>query len=225
MSGSLANVAWFYVPGTSKITFDQREVDGYWSLHGNQIVLAGDAVYDGQSVRHEMLHALLPTARGGHPRSYFLGACAGVVACTANCVEGTASRDPAAVIVAADSLSLSVEVRPVPAGAQVDGGVFTAIVLARNTAAHPVIVDSPRVRSTYPPTFGFDLRDPGIGSVIGGTYAVDSSALFFAPGETKRYLFDFVMGAALPNLPPGAHLVRGAFGTHWTEYVSFTLSP
>ena len=198
-SGSLANVAWFFVPGASKLPFNQGEVDGYWSLHGNQIVLAGDAVYDGQAVRHEMLHALLPTARGGHPRSYFLGACAGVVACIDTCIEGTASSDPAAVIVPADSLSISVEVEPVPAGAKIDGGVFSVIVLARNSAARPVTVNSPRGQSRYPQTFGFDLRDPSVGSLLGGTYAVDSSSLFFAPGETKRYLFDFVMGSALPN--------------------------
>lgn len=224
-SGPLASVTWFYVPGASKIAFNQREVDGYWSFHGNQIVLAGDAIYNGQSVRHEMLHALLPKTRGGHPRSYFLGACAGIVACMDDCIEGTASSAPGAIIVPADSLSISVEVRPVPAGAKIDGGVFSVMVLTRNSAAHPVIVDSPRGKSTYPRTFGFDLRDPRIGSVMGDTYAVDSSSLFFAPGETKRYLFDFVMGDAMPNPPPGAYLVRGALGTHWTDYVSFTLSP
>jgi hypothetical protein len=113
----------------------------------------------------------------------------------------------------------------VPAGAQVDGGVFTVVVKARNSAAHPVTVDLPRGRSTYPQSFGFDLRDPAIGSLMSGTFAVDSSSLRFAAGETKQYLFDFVMGTALPNPPAGDYLARGAFGTHWTEYVSFTLSP
>ena len=145
--------------------------------------------------------------------------------CIEACIEGTASSDPAAAIVPADSLSISVEVEPVPAGAQFDGGVFTVIVLARNSAPRPVIVDLPRGQSTYPRSFGFDLRDPAIGSLMSGTFVVDSSSLFFAPGETKRYLFDFVMGAALPNPPAGAYLVRGAFGTHYTEYVSFTLLP
>jgi hypothetical protein len=223
--GSLADVQWFFVPGASKIVFNNEEVDGYWSFHSNQIVLAGEAVYDGQAVRHEMLHALLPSARGGHPRSYFLGTCAGVVGCTGSCIEGTASHDPSAVMVPAESLSMSVEVRPVPAGAQIDGGVFGVTVLARNAAAHPVIVNLPRGASTYPRSFGFDLRSPATGSYLSNTFAVDSSSLFFAPGETKRYLFDFVMGAALPNPPAGAYLVRGAFGTQWSEYVSFTLSP
>jgi hypothetical protein len=224
-SGSLANVSWFYVPGVSKITFNSAQVDSYWSLHSNQIVLASDAVYNGQAVRHEMLHALLPSTRGTHPRSYFLGACAGVVACVDSCIEGRASSDPTSVTVPADSLSISAEVRPVPAGAQVDGGVFTVVVKARNSSTYPVTVDLPRGRSAYPPSFAFDLREPGIGSLMSGTYAVDSSTLFFAPGETKQYLFDFVMGTALPNPPAGAYLVRGAFGTHWTQYVSFTLSP
>jgi hypothetical protein len=219
----MARVSWFHVPGAAKITFNQREVDGYWSGHGNQIVLAGDAVYDGQAVRHEMLHALLPSTVG-HPRSFFLGACAGVVGCGADCIEGTARTDPGAAVVPADSLSITVVVRPVPAGAQIDGGVFTVIVSVRSEAPHPVVVDLPRGRGTYSQSFAFDLRGPA-GAYMSNAFVLDSSSVSFAPGETKRYLFDFLIGAALPNPSPGAYSVRGAYGTRWTEYVGFTLLP
>ena len=43
-------------------------------------------------------------------------------------------------------------------------------------------------------------------------------------GQTEALPLGDAVGA-LPSLPPGAFLVRGAFGSHYTEYVSVTLSP
>ncbi|MEP6618582.1 MAG: hypothetical protein ABJE47_04690 [bacterium] len=221
----MASVSWFQVPGTATIRKNGQEADGYWSLHSNQILLAGDKLYDGQVVRHEMLHALL--RGGGHPRSQFLGRCAGLVDCGGICIEGSPPpEDLQAVAVPPDSLDITVEITPSRPGAQVDRGVFTVTVAARNKAQYPVVVAIPHRSDAHATSFAFDLRGP-TGGWSSGAFVFDPSGQAFAAGETKRYLFDFVMGndMALRRPPPGLYSVRGAYGQHWSQYVDFALEP
>ena len=88
LSGDLSAVTWFMVPGVSTVLLNGKTVEGYWSLAGNRIVIAGAGRLAGGIVRHEMLHALMKAA--GHPRAKFLGECGGVVYCTEACIsDGT----------------------------------------------------------------------------------------------------------------------------------------
>src|SRR5688572_6639568 len=66
LSGDLSSVSWFVVPGVTTVSLNGIEVDGYWSLGSNRIVIAEAGMLAGGKVRHEMLHALLQ--RRGHPR-------------------------------------------------------------------------------------------------------------------------------------------------------------
>jgi hypothetical protein len=215
------------VPDASGLATDNGDAVGYWSLAGNRIVLTAVRNLDGGNVRHEMLHALL--RYGTHPRAQFLGACAGVVDCGERCVADAgapAPRDPTVPTVTADSLEVAVEVTPsAPSGAQ-DGGVFTVTVTAHNPSLHPVFVSLvpqglPRAR-----TFSFDLRGT-TGGVSQGMVALDPSVQSFAAGETKRQLFDFVIGSDLISQrpPPGEYKVRGAYAGHWSAYIPIVISP
>jgi hypothetical protein len=62
---------------------------------------------------------------------------------------------------------------------------------------------------------------------VGGEVVLDASSVTFAPGETKRQLFDFSIGNDLPSrqLPPGAYTVVGAYGSHRTNATSVTVGP
>ena len=84
LSGSLAAVSWFVVPGSSVNDGTDSEVSGYWSKASNRIVLANAFRTNGPLVRHEMLHALIQDV--GHPASYFQQKCAGVVVCVKSCL-------------------------------------------------------------------------------------------------------------------------------------------
>lgn len=52
--GSLDRVRWYEVPNVATIPYlGEQQGVAYWSLAGNQIVSAGQAVLDGGSVRHD----------------------------------------------------------------------------------------------------------------------------------------------------------------------------
>jgi hypothetical protein len=83
-SGALQDIVWYQVPGTSTVMVNGQSAEGYWNAAERRMVVASTAVLDGGTIRHEMLHALLGVH--GHPRSQFLGTCAGLVTCADNCV-------------------------------------------------------------------------------------------------------------------------------------------
>ena len=91
LTGSLANVEWLVVPGSTSIGVGNGDYSGYWFEQGNRIVLAANAQTEGTLVRHEMLHAL---TRGGHTRNEFLERCGGIVNCETSCIRrsGTAAE-------------------------------------------------------------------------------------------------------------------------------------
>jgi hypothetical protein len=75
LSGSLARVEWYVVPGAATFSTDQGEKVGIRVKTGDrvQIVLAGQYQNHEMVVRHEMLHALLDEP--GHPDLYFTERC------------------------------------------------------------------------------------------------------------------------------------------------------
>jgi hypothetical protein len=226
VTGDFNDISWFTVPGAASFDRDGTQVLGYWTNAGNQIVLAGNASLSGGNVRHEMLHALL--RGGGHPRSQFLGRCAGAVDCGAGCIADAGPpplADATISPVTATSLDVTLDVVPVKPSSALDGGFFTVTVSVRNTATRPVLAKltatNERARS-----FQFDLRGPS-GGLIGTELVLDPSTVTFAAGETKRQLFDFSIGNNLParRLPPGTYTIMGAYGSHWTAAAPVVVGP
>jgi hypothetical protein len=218
--GLLANVHWYFVPGARTLQVDGRTVEGYWTSR-NTIVLAEAAMHSGSLVRHEMLHSLQDGA--GHPREFFLNRCGGVVLCDGPCVgdaEPLPPADPAVPRVEADALEIDVEIRPFAPTGALYGGRFTVIVTARNPRSDAVIATLPPTAFGEPSTT-FEYRvETSVGVEGGGVLAWDKGVTRFAPGETKRQVFDFNLYGAVASggsgLGPGNHTFYGAYGGRWT---------
>jgi hypothetical protein len=224
LTGSLEAVSWYSTPNPLRDPNTGRVIEGYWSAGSNRVVLEADAKLDGAVVRHEMLHALLH--EGGHSRTQFLGRCAGVVSCSIACVGDAGPAppvDPGTTQVLPGAITVGIAVEPAAPTATHDQGFFTITVTATNPASNPVTVLLP-LPATPPRTFAFDLTGPP-GRSIDGVFQLDPSAATFAAGETKRQVFDFVVGQ-LPftrSLAPGNYTVLGSFGGKETAPISVVL--
>lgn len=218
-SGSMATVSWYVVPG-DVFELNGQRVSGYTVALFNQIVLAGDVVSDGPSVRHEMLHQLLGPDVNGHPRSQFLGACGGTVYCSSSCIRdgGPApAAVPGAITLASRDLDISVEVTPENPSLTNEDGRIAMTVLAANRSGHPGLVALPENNG-----IGFSFRlDSDKGFLrLAEVPASQPETTRFAAGEVKRYVFDFKMGDVNafprgPDLPPGTYSFAGAYGGTW----------
>ncbi|MDP9178667.1 MAG: hypothetical protein M3O61_13375 [Gemmatimonadota bacterium] len=228
VTGNLSSVSWFVVPGASTVSLNGQLVDGYWSFASNRIVIAEAGKLAGAKVRHEMLHALLKGR--GHPRGKFLADCGGVVTCAQVCISDAGPPplpDPAAVSMPPDSLEIEVLVHPQLPNRAHDDGFFTITVSARNSRTKPVVVALPSGPfGNMPETFAFDVRGNG-SSLVASELALDPSVASFAPGETKRHVFDFVIGNDPQSraFPPGTYAVRGGYGGHWRTHPPLVLAP
>lgn len=224
-TGDLAAIHWFQVPGRWDFpTSDGREVSGYTEWRRDRIVLAGDLVYDGATVRHEMLHALL--RQSGHPDAQFRGSCAGLVGLPGTPwflpTEDYAHLPPDSLVVAIDAELLPRET---------DGERWlSALVTVRNSRGRAALVAAPGDAVT-PRSFGYLLRGPS-GGYQGGVVATDSSVLFFEPFETKRWLFEFRVGTAtalgfvgIDSIGPGTYQVQGDYATRWSVPATVEVSP
>jgi len=228
LSGDLSSVSWFVVPGVSTVLLEGKPVEGYWSFASNRIVMAGNGKLAGGLVRHEMLHALIKAR--GHPRARFLEACGGVVTCTEGCISDAGPpqpTDPAAIQVGPEPLEVWVDVEPAAPSRAVDDGFFAVIVSVRNPRTSPVVVLlPPQPIGGAPRTFSFDLV--GQSSVLSGNvFALDPAVSVFAAGETKRHVFDFMIGNELASrsLPPGTYALSAGFGGHLETHAPIVLAP
>ena len=102
------------------------------------------------------------------------------------------------------------------------------LTTARNPANHSVIVLVPSKSLFIPPvSFSYIIRDNGF-TVQHNLRVGDASTTLFAPGETKRQVFDFHVGddAATGGLPVGDVDVMGAFGSQqMASPFHFSISP
>ena len=226
LTGPLAAVSFWHVPGVNSFMRGGKNVLGYWTNADNQIVLAGNAELDGSNVRHEMLHALLRV--GGHPREQFLGKCAGFVDCAVDCIADAGApppADPATPFASPRTFEVSVAALPERPGRAVDGGEFSVIVSVRNPQQRTVIA---RLGTTNVQawSFQFELRGAS-GAIAGNEVVVDASTVTFAPGETKRQVFDFAIGASLAQrrVPPGDYTLLGGYGTQFSAPAALTVTP
>lgn len=228
LSGDLSAVTWFMVPGVSTVSLNGKAVEGYWSLAGNRIVIAGAGRLAGGIVRHEMLHALMKA--GGHPRAKFLDDCGGVVYCTEACIGDAGpppAADPSAVQIGPEPLEVRVDVEPATPSRVVDDGFFAVIVSVRNPRTSPVVVQlPPQPIGGGATTYAFDVT--GQSTVLSGyESALDLSVSSFAAGETKRHVFDFRIGSNVESrsLPPGTYILRAGYGGHLVNAAPLVLLP
>lgn len=221
VTSSLGKVSWYQVPYSTTIPYEGlSDVTGYWQSQPDEIVLAGASVLDGALVRHEMLHALL--REPGHPRSAFLTNCGGVVDCNEACVADAGqlpTADPSTPRVTPSQLDVGLTILPAVPSGSIDGGFFTVTFTARNPLSSAVVVPlPPRDPDGNGPALSFTylLQGPS-GGVANGALALDSGVFRFAPGETKRQMFDFQVGdAGLPEqLPAGVYSIGGGYGGKW----------
>lgn len=185
----MADVTWYQVPSSDVVQLNDQDVGGYWAPISNSIVIAGNGMFEGGFVRHEMLHALV-RARKGHSRSDFLEKCAGVVTCGVDCVRDAGEFPaPGANVaqVSSDVLEVSASLIPSVPLQSVDGGFFTIVVTAKNPKPYPVVI------VLNPP--GWDrLFSYNIGELGKTETAIDPELSYFKAGETKQHYFDFNLG-------------------------------
>jgi hypothetical protein len=231
MTGSLRGITWFRT-GQALHAFPSGDpLGGYWSPVGNRIVLTNALALDGGVVRHEMLHALL--RKGGHPRNQFLGKCMGTVLCPDACIRDAGPYPHPAetpIHVTGDSIAITLDIEPRNPSSAYDGGFFSMTVMVRNRSSHWITV--PSQYSLYPPnvdstrTFEIDVRGP-VGGMSDWKNRVDPSEWIFAPGETKRQVFDFAIGYDFVHskLPPGNYIARGGYSEYRAADSSFVIGP
>jgi hypothetical protein len=226
MTGSLEAVTWYK---TNTPQYDPRTgetVVGRWTAGSNSITMAADAILLGGAVRHEMLHALL--AKAGHSRGEFLDKCGGTVDCAGACILDAGPYPPppeTPLHVRADAMEISLDIEPRSPNAAIDGGFFSITVLAHNPSTHwatvvPILAETDTMR-----TFSFLVSGPE--GRTDALTAADPSQRIFAPGETKRLVFDFRVGddAFSQQLTAGSYIARGAYSDFWSGDSTFVIGP
>ena len=227
LTGSMAAVTWYQTSEEITDTHTGDVIEGFWVPGSNQIVLNSLVMLDGGTVRHEMLHAL--RQKGGHPRDQFLGKCAGVVACEDACVAdaGPYPTPPQTPIHGTvDSIETTLDIEPHTPARTIDEGRFSITVLTRNKTARWMAVTPASTVTSVNQTFSLDVNGVN-GANAFDELGLDPSQTIFAPGETKRHVFDLVIGD-YPfgnQLLPGNYVARGAFAGYWTPDNAFTINP
>jgi hypothetical protein len=209
LSGSLENIQWYSTTSLLRDPNDNDEtIAGYWSLAGNRIVLYQNDTIAGGVVRHEMLHALIRSA--GHPRSAFLQACGGVVACGQACVrDAGAPASPAAgtPTIAPSELEVTSGVSPATPSSGFDGGLATFTISVHNPFSYPVIASLPGGSASVPTSYGYAMLESSGAGASKADSAVDIGVTYFAAGETKRDVIDFfVIAPEFPSYQGGPGL-------------------
>ena len=226
LTGSLSAVTWYT---TDEVVHDIGSGDviaGYWVSGSNRIVLNSAVMMDGGIVRHEMLHALI--RHGGHPRNQFLGNCAGTVDCERACADdaGPYPDPPVTPLqVGTESIETTIVVDPATPTHAVDEGRFSVTVMTRNLTSHWITVTPPSGVDLLQ-TFAIDVHGTN-GATGRDQNSVDPSERIFAPNQTKRRVFDLVIGD-YPfgnQLLPGDYVARGSFAGWWSADKPFTINP
>jgi hypothetical protein len=225
LSRPMGDVPFYVVRGASSVPLENGGVvAAYWSPAGDWIVLAEYYQMYGPVVRHEMLHALLQ--RTGHPRQVFLDRCAGVNLCGPSCVSdaGPPPTPLARVGLSPNQLVLGLEVIPQLPRLGDQDGFFSIVVTARNPTNEAIYIAAGA--GGLPPAFSFHLSGEGGG--FGGGGANNIEQYLFAPGETKRQVYDFRIGLRDVTgwaFPAGEYMMRGGYGNVWSPFRTLTLSP
>jgi hypothetical protein len=219
-SGRMApfnSVRWYRTPGSS-VKLNAEDVLGYYSPSGNLIVVTDSMIDDGAGVRHEMLHALLNVT--GHPRDEFLGACADLVDCRGTCISDAGKWNSQVLFdtLSVDSMNIAASVQLLPR--EQDGQRWVALeVTAQNLKDRAILAIPIGARFSW----GVDVG----GQFSTSWSASDSSMLFFAPRQTRRWYYELRVAADSTShtIQPGRQVIFGAFGQHWTTPIEIIVSP
>jgi hypothetical protein len=223
-AGDFTAVHWYHISG-NEFTWQGDLAGGLWLSSGDRIVLADSGVESGPVVRHEMLHALLRTR--GHARDQFLGRCASMVECHEACVRdaGRWLAPGRYTLLSPDSFVVSQQITLLPHEA--DGARWLTVeVSAQNPTSRAVLVATPQDWG-IPRGFAFDVRPKGQAGLSIEQPAHDSSRIYFAPKETKRWLYEFRVTSFLDgsHVPSGLIRLHTAYARHWTPIDSVLVSP
>lgn len=217
----LGDVSWYVTSRGTGLTVEGKEASGYWSSASNRIVLAHYLQFDGDVVRHEMLHAVV--RENGHPRKYFLERCAGLVICEQACVDQQTQPviDPALPRISPQDFEVGLELEPSQPSLAIDDGFFTVTVKAHNSTGHAVVAAFPKASLKNPATsFALELIAPAFHTQnFARALLVDSGTIIFRKDETKRYVFDVSINGSVHRSPlePGSYTFQGRFGDHWVN--------
>ena len=239
LTGSLEDIHWYSTASVLRDPNGDEAVAGYWSLAGNRIVLYQNDTIAGGVVRHEMLHALLRSA--GHPRSAFLQACGGVVACGQACVADAGAPAPPAPgtpTIPPSELEVTSVVSPATPSSGFDGGLATFTISVHNPLSYAVIASLPGSSGGVPASYGYAMLVSSGAGASKGDSAVDIGVTYFAAGETKRDVIDFfVIAPEFPSyqggpglgenpiaLPVGTYSFQGNYGGKAAPSLSVILS-
>jgi hypothetical protein len=225
LSGSLGGVTFYKTTENLRNPITGELVAGYWYSEGNRIVLREGSIGDGGTVRHEMLHALIK--KGGHPRDQFLGKCSGTADCIGSCITDagpypTPPENP--IQIGGESLQFGIDIEPRNPTVAHDGGYFSITVLVKNPSSHWATVA--QLSGTPVTTFSFEIAGPN-GALSVSKPPLDPSEITFAPGETKKHVFDFFIGDAPfgMQLPVGSYVVRGGYDSYESGDSTFVIGP
>lgn len=235
-TGNFGAVRWYVVPVDTNGTFEAagQDVGGAFYPGGNQIAIVEYLRYDGALVRHEMLHALMPTTNG-HPRDEFLGRCGDIVECVAQCITdagGPPDWSDSAPVVAASSLTVGLVLSPNPESQRADSGWLPITITVTNNASQPVRVAIPGITANNVVPWGFAYRiTPLAGGAAdsAGYTQFDASDVVFAPsgtaGSTRRLVFDNAPTLPLQRVVPGDYDVTGGFVSVTSEALPLRVDP
>jgi hypothetical protein len=178
-----------------------------------------------------MLHALL--RKNGHPRNQFLGGCLGTVNCEGSCITdaGPYQQPPETPIhVTGDSIDFALDIEPRNPDSGGGGEFFSITVLVHNRSTHWATVPSP-ISPISPDadgahTFELDVNGP-TGKTSDTEVRHDPAESIFAPGETKKHVFDLSTGdnPIARQLPPGNYMVHGGYADYVSGDSTFVIGP
>lgn len=221
VTGDLAAVRWFELPGASQFTVRDTAYQSYWWAVGNRIVVVANKKLDGQLIRHEMLHSLTGPH---HLTQYFRDKCGGYVACEGNCAKEAGSiESPAstAATVEPTALAVSVAVAPQAASIRTYGGwvAIEVTATAQTDSAIWVALTPVGTQSGAAATFGyfFDCAYTGCSGASEYDY-IFGTRMGFQPRQVRRYVFD-------RQLSEGQYSIHGFFNRDTTESRNVTITP
>ena len=220
ITADFSRVRWYHLPNASEFVVGDTPVGGYWSSKENRVVMAGKEVFDGQLVRHEMLHALTGPS---HTHEYFMDKCGGVVACQGSCLTEAGDTPPPpadAVTIEVTGLSVESGIQTSDAPVSTDSGWAALTITARNPRNEPVWVSLRTIAGNdeASATFGYDFQCTSGGCGSGGEYKfVWDDKIGFAAGQTRRYVFD-------RQVEPGTYTLREFFNIDTTSSTTFQIS-
>jgi hypothetical protein len=206
-SGDLSAVSWYRSAEPSGLTYRGQRVGGLYFEDGHRILLARENMERGETVRHEMIHAL--AAPRGHPREVFSESCAHLQRCI-GCGHKEADRGVAASAPEYTSslLSVSIVAEPHPLSASAVDGWYRLVVSAHNPLSQDVWVSLPDEAS-------FSWIEVG----KFGSYAfTDETRWAFRAGETRRYTFDL-------RDTVGTYQFYGYFGWQRSDTITVQIVP